>query len=63
MQRKFSVGINLAVEAIIGELKKMSKKIDSSKEIAQVGTCSANQDEVIGQDDRLTQWTRSAKMA
>src|ERR1700709_911078 len=41
-------GINLAVEAIIGELKKMSKKIENSKEVAQVGTSSANQDEQIG---------------
>ncbi len=41
-------GINLAVEAIVEELKKMSKKIDSSKEVAQVGTSSANQDEQIG---------------
>ena len=41
-------GINLAVEAIIGELKKMSKKIENSNEVAQVGTSSANQDEQIG---------------
>jgi chaperonin GroEL len=41
-------GINLAVEAIVHELGKMSKKIESSKEVAQVGTSSANQDEQIG---------------
>src|SRR5882762_83024 len=41
-------GINLAVEAIVDELAKMSKKVTSSKEIAQVGTSSANQDEQIG---------------
>src|ERR1700676_4746385 len=41
-------GINLAVEAIVAELQKMSKKIKSSKEVAQVGTSSANQDEQIG---------------
>src|SRR3954466_16179591 len=41
-------GINLAVDAIIGELKKMSKPIANSKEVAQVGTSSANQDEQIG---------------
>ncbi len=41
-------GINVAVEAIIEELSKMSKKISSSKEVAQVGTSSANQDEQIG---------------
>jgi chaperonin GroEL len=41
-------GINLAVDAIVDELAKQSKKVDSSKEVAQVGTCSANQDEQIG---------------
>jgi chaperonin GroEL len=41
-------GIDLAVAAIVDDLKRMSKKVESSKEIAQVGTCSANQDEEIG---------------
>ncbi|CAN5859838.1 chaperonin GroEL [soil metagenome] len=41
-------GIDMAVAAIAAELKSMSKKVDSSKEIAQVGTCSANQDAAIG---------------
>src|SRR3984885_1871133 len=41
-------GIQLAVDAIVEDLKKMSKKIESSKEVAQVGTSSANQDEQIG---------------
>ncbi|MGP1310037.1 MAG: chaperonin GroEL [Phycisphaerales bacterium] len=41
-------GIELAVNAIVDELKKMSRKISSSREIAQVGTCSANQDQQIG---------------
>jgi len=41
-------GVDMAVAAIADELKKMSKKVDSSKEIAQVGTCSANQDAAIG---------------
>ncbi|MBI1338033.1 MAG: chaperonin GroEL [Phycisphaera sp.] len=41
-------GIDAAVEAVTGELKKMSKKISSSQEIAQVGTCAANQDKTIG---------------
>src|ERR1041385_5644751 len=41
-------GINEAVGAIVDELAKMSKKVTSSKEIAQVGTSSANQDEQIG---------------
>src|SRR6476659_671817 len=42
-------GIQLAVDAIIDELKKMSKKVESSKEVAQVGASSANQDQQIGQ--------------
>ena len=41
-------GIHLAVEAIVNELTKVSKKIESTKEVAQVGTSSANQDEQIG---------------
>src|SRR5437763_16290733 len=41
-------GITNATEAIVDELAKMSKKVTSSKEIAQVGTSSANQDEQIG---------------
>jgi len=42
-------GIDKAIAAIVDELKSMSKPIKGSKEIAQVGTCSANQDETIGQ--------------
>ncbi len=41
-------GIDQAVSTIVESLKKMSKPIANSKEIAQVGTCSANQDEQIG---------------
>jgi len=41
-------GIDKAIEAIVQELHKKSKKISSSTEIAQVGTCAANQDEQIG---------------
>ena len=41
-------GIGIAVEAIVGELKKMSISIDSTKQIEQVATCSANQDIEIG---------------
>jgi chaperonin GroEL len=41
-------GIQIAVEAIIEDLKKMSKKVENSKEVAQVGASSANQDEQIG---------------
>jgi len=41
-------GIDKAVAAVIEELKKIAKPIKSSKEIAQVGTCAANQDAQIG---------------
>ncbi len=41
-------GIDKAVTALIEELGNMSKPVSSSAEIAQVGTCSANQDETIG---------------
>jgi chaperonin GroEL len=41
-------GIDLAVEAVVEDLKKNSKKITSNEEIAQVGTISANGDVEIG---------------
>ncbi|NLW36634.1 chaperonin GroEL [Syntrophorhabdus aromaticivorans] len=41
-------GIEGAVEVIVGELKKLSKPTKDQKEIAQVGTISANNDETIG---------------
>src|SRR4051794_14894950 len=41
-------GIDSAVAAIVEELKSMSKPVSSSKEIAQVGSVSANNDEQIG---------------
>ncbi len=41
-------GIEKAVEAIVSELAKMSISVDSSKQIEQVATCSANQDVEIG---------------
>src|SRR5476649_2824759 len=40
-------GIEKAVEAIVGELKKMSKPVTGNM-VAQVGTISANNDETIG---------------
>ncbi|MCB1116437.1 MAG: chaperonin GroEL, partial [Chlamydiia bacterium] len=42
-------GIEKAVKALTEELKKMSKKISDRKEIAQVATISANNDEEIGE--------------
>ncbi len=41
-------GIDLAVEAIVGDLKSHAKKVTSNDEIAQVGTISANGDSDIG---------------
>lgn len=41
-------GIEIAVEAVVGALAKMSKPTKDQKEIAQVGTISANNDTTIG---------------
>ena len=41
-------GIDLAVEALVKELSKMSKKISGQEEIAQVATISANGDSEVG---------------
>jgi len=42
-------GIDLAVDAVVADLKTKSKKVTSNDEIAQVGTNSANGDTSIGQ--------------
>jgi chaperonin GroEL len=42
-------GIMKAVEAIVDELKKISKKVSDRTEIAQVATVSANWDKTIGE--------------
>jgi len=41
-------GIDLAVNAVVANLKEKSKKVTSNDEIAQVGTISANGDNEIG---------------
>src|SRR6202008_2687269 len=41
-------GIDLAVEAIVSDLKAHAKKVTSNDEIAQIGTISANGDTEIG---------------
>ncbi len=41
-------GIDKAVTAVVESFKSMSIPVDSSKQIAQVGTCAANQDAEIG---------------
>ena len=47
-------GIDLAVTKVIERLKAMSKPVDGKKEIAQVGTISANNDPTIIQVKRMT---------
>ncbi|HZP40071.1 MAG TPA: chaperonin GroEL [Candidatus Binatia bacterium] len=42
-------GIDRAVQAVVGELKALSKPTKEQKEIAQVGTISANNDSTIGE--------------
>jgi chaperonin GroEL len=42
-------GIEAGVEVVVEELKKMSKSVSEKKEIAQVGTISANNDPSIGE--------------
>jgi chaperonin GroEL len=42
-------GIEKAVDVVVDELKKISKSIQDKKEIAQVGTISANNDPTIGE--------------
>src|SRR5258708_706270 len=41
-------GVDMAVEAVVEDLKKRSKKISTNAEIAQVGRISANDDREIG---------------
>ena len=42
-------GIDMAVEAVVADLKKNSKKVTSNAEVAQVGTISANGDKSVGE--------------
>ena len=42
-------GIDQAVKAVVGNIKKQSKEVKTREEIAQVGTVSANNDEAIGE--------------
>jgi chaperonin GroEL len=41
-------GVEKAVEAVVADLKKRSKKVKSNEEIGQVGTISANGDVAVG---------------
>src|SRR3989441_7391951 len=42
-------GVDMAVEAIVEDIKKRSKKVSTNDEIAQVGRISANDDREIGE--------------
>jgi chaperonin GroEL len=42
-------GIDLAVESVVADIKRHSKKVSTNAEIAQVGTISANDDREIGE--------------
>jgi len=42
-------GVDMAVEAVLEDVKKRSKKVSTNAEIAQVGTISANGDKEIGE--------------
>src|ERR1043165_3080364 len=41
-------GVEKAVEAVVADLKRRSKKVKSNEEIRQVGTISANGDTTVG---------------
>ncbi len=45
---KLKRGIDKAVEAVVGEIRRLSKQVKGRKEIASVATVSANGDETIG---------------
>ncbi|MGO8917925.1 MAG: chaperonin GroEL [Stellaceae bacterium] len=42
-------GIDMAVDSVVSDIKKRSKKVSTNAEIAQVGTISANDDREIGE--------------
>jgi chaperonin GroEL len=42
-------GIDIAVAAVVKDIEKRSKKVESSSEVAQIGTISSNGDKKIGQ--------------
>ncbi len=41
-------GVDLAVKAVVEDIKKRAKKVGSSSEVAQVGTISSNGDSTVG---------------
>jgi len=55
-------GVDMAVEAVVEDVKKHSKKVSTNAEIAQVGSISANGDKEIG-EMIARRWRRSATRA
>ena len=53
-------GIDIAVAAVVDELKAKSKKVTSNDEIAQVGIISANGDVEVGNDAQLSRHLSTA---
>ncbi len=47
-EMELKLGIGMGVDAVVEQLKKMTTKVTSTDQIAQVGTCAANQDAEIG---------------
>ena len=45
-------GIDMAVEAVVEDIKKRARKVETNAEVAQVGTISANGDKSVGEHDR-----------
>ena len=45
-------GIDIAVTAVVKDIERRAKKVQSSEEIAQIGTIASNGDKSIGEDDR-----------
>ncbi|MEQ8965155.1 MAG: TCP-1/cpn60 chaperonin family protein, partial [Azospirillaceae bacterium] len=41
-------GIDLAVEAVVEDIKKRARKVETNSEVAQIGTISANGDKSVG---------------
>ena len=41
-------GIDMAVEAVVEDIKKRARKVETNAEVAQVGTISANGDKSVG---------------
>ncbi|MEQ8967446.1 MAG: TCP-1/cpn60 chaperonin family protein, partial [Azospirillaceae bacterium] len=41
-------GIDMAVEAVVEDIKKRARKVETNAEVAQIGTISANGDKAVG---------------